>query len=261
MATPRSRQAARLRARRRRAQQRARRLAVLGIVAALALVTLAPDRLRLGLARRSRDVPSPPPRSRRPERAARARGARHRRQPPDPASRSPPRTVTAIGFHGARRRTRSSCSPSGGRSTRGSWPGSGAGSPARRSTGPVWYQLEGGPGTEVLDVGAMPGTDVYAPVDGTVVVDLRLRDRRQGVRLAHRHAADARRPSVIVSLTHVRARPVARGRDRPSLAGVVEARAPSSTSPRSSGRRSPSARARRGNNVAIEVHPAAGSLP
>src|SRR4029078_4519176 len=35
--------------------------------------------------------------------------------------------------------------------------------------GPVWYQLEGGPGTEGPDVGAAPGTDVYSPVDGTVV--------------------------------------------------------------------------------------------
>ena len=40
MATPRSRQAARFRARRRRAQQRARRLALLTVIGALALVTL-----------------------------------------------------------------------------------------------------------------------------------------------------------------------------------------------------------------------------
>ena len=35
----------------------------------------------------------------------------------------------------------------------------------------VWYQLRGdrGPGTSVLSVGAAPGTDVYSPVDGTVV--------------------------------------------------------------------------------------------
>ncbi len=32
-----------------------------------------------------------------------------------------------------------------------------------------WYQLSGGSGTSALDVGAAPGTDVYAPVDGTVV--------------------------------------------------------------------------------------------
>ena len=40
---------------------------------------------------------------------------------------------------------------------------------ARRDT-PRWYQLEGGPpGTNMLDVGTAPGTDVYAPVDGSVV--------------------------------------------------------------------------------------------
>ena len=33
---------------------------------------------------------------------------------------------------------------------------------------PLWYQLDGG-STSALDVGASPGTDVYAPVDGTVV--------------------------------------------------------------------------------------------
>ena len=32
----------------------------------------------------------------------------------------------------------------------------------------VYYQLSGGE-TAVLDVGAIPGTDVYAPVDGTIV--------------------------------------------------------------------------------------------
>ena len=33
----------------------------------------------------------------------------------------------------------------------------------------VWFQLGGDNGTEVLDVGAAPGTDVYAPADGVVV--------------------------------------------------------------------------------------------
>jgi hypothetical protein len=34
-------------------------------------------------------------------------------------------------------------------------------------SGPRWYQLGGG-GTNALDVGALAGTDVYAPVDGVV---------------------------------------------------------------------------------------------
>jgi murein DD-endopeptidase MepM/ murein hydrolase activator NlpD len=33
---------------------------------------------------------------------------------------------------------------------------------------PIWYRLDGG-ALSVLDVGASPGTDVYSPVDGTVV--------------------------------------------------------------------------------------------
>jgi hypothetical protein len=33
---------------------------------------------------------------------------------------------------------------------------------------PVWYRLDGG-SLSALDVGASPGTDVYSPVDGTVV--------------------------------------------------------------------------------------------
>src|SRR5436190_900895 len=34
-----------------------------------------------------------------------------------------------------------------------------------------WYQLVGGegPSSAALDVGAVPGTDVYSPVDGTVI--------------------------------------------------------------------------------------------
>jgi hypothetical protein len=39
------------------------------------------------------------------------------------------------------------------------------------SHGPRWYLLPGGsgPSTSALDVGAPSGTDVYAPVDGTIV--------------------------------------------------------------------------------------------
>ena len=51
----------------------------------------------------------------------------------------------------------------------------------------VWYQLRGdrGPGTSVLVVGAAPGTDVYSPVDGTVVgiTDYVLSNRTHGARI------------------------------------------------------------------------------
>ena len=72
----------------------------------------------------------------------------------------------------------------------------------------VWYQLQGsrGPGTSSLAVGAAPGTDVYSPVDGTVVgiTDFVLSNRTFGARVDVRpHAA----PSVVVSLSHLRADP------------------------------------------------------
>ena len=72
----------------------------------------------------------------------------------------------------------------------------------------VWYQLRGdrGPGTSVLSVGAAPGTDVYSPVDGTVVgiTDYVLSNRTFGARVDIR-PLDA--PSVVVSMTHLRADP------------------------------------------------------
>lgn len=72
----------------------------------------------------------------------------------------------------------------------------------------VWYQLRGGrgPGTSVLSVGAEPGTDVYAPVDGTVVgiTDYTLSNRTFGARIDIRPQLA---PSVVVSLTHLRADP------------------------------------------------------
>lgn len=72
----------------------------------------------------------------------------------------------------------------------------------------VWYQLRGdrGPGTSSLTVGAAPGTDVYAPVDGTVVgiTDYVLSNRTFGARIDVR-PLDA--PSVVVTLTRLRADP------------------------------------------------------
>jgi hypothetical protein len=72
----------------------------------------------------------------------------------------------------------------------------------------VWYQLggDGGPGTSALSVGAAPGTDVYSPVDGTVVAitDYVVANRTYGARIDIR-PIDA--PSVVVSLTHLRADP------------------------------------------------------
>jgi len=74
--------------------------------------------------------------------------------------------------------------------------------------GLVWYQLSGGagPGTSALVVGAAPGTDVYSPVDGTVVgiTDYVLSNRMYGARIDIRPQSA---PSVVVSLTHLRPDP------------------------------------------------------
>ena len=130
-----------------------------------------------------------------------------------------------------------------------------AGSP---KDGPMWFQLEGGPGTQVLDVGAVPGTDVYAPVDGTVVSisDFVIDGKVFGSRIDVRPGAA---PSLIVSLTHLEPDPsLAVGSpvlaSSSKLGTVVDVAAIE--------RQALAKHARaRGNNVAIDVHPAAGSLP
>jgi len=65
----------------------------------------------------------------------------------------------------------------------------------------VYYQLSGGE-TAVLDVGATPGTDVYAPVDGTIVgiSDYVLNGKPYGSRIDIQPSAA---PSLVVSLTHL----------------------------------------------------------
>jgi hypothetical protein len=70
---------------------------------------------------------------------------------------------------------------------------------------PVWYQLDGGT-PSVLDVGATPGTSVYAPVDGTVVgiTPYIVGGHRFGSRVDIQPQSS---PSLVVSLTQLRADP------------------------------------------------------
>ena len=70
---------------------------------------------------------------------------------------------------------------------------------------PVWYQLDGG-ATSALDVGAAPGTNVFAPVDGTVVgiTPYIVAGHRFGSRIDIQPQSA---PSLVVSLTQVRADP------------------------------------------------------
>ncbi|MDQ4030459.1 MAG: hypothetical protein M3168_05400 [Actinomycetota bacterium] len=74
--------------------------------------------------------------------------------------------------------------------------------------GLIWYQLEGGrgPSTSALAVGAAPGTDVYSPVDGTVVgiFDFVLNQRRYGVRV---DIQPTTAPSLVVSVARLRPDP------------------------------------------------------
>ena len=67
-----------------------------------------------------------------------------------------------------------------------------------------YYELSGGTGTRngALDIGAAPGTDVYAPVDGKVVQigPYVINGRTRGVRLDIRPDTDA---TVIVSMTRI----------------------------------------------------------
>jgi hypothetical protein len=74
-------------------------------------------------------------------------------------------------------------------------------------SGITYYQLGGeGPETAVLDVGAAPGTDVYSPVDGTVVgiTGNVVSGRRLGSRIDIQPASA---PSLVISLTHLRSEP------------------------------------------------------
>jgi murein DD-endopeptidase MepM/ murein hydrolase activator NlpD len=75
-------------------------------------------------------------------------------------------------------------------------------------TGLRYYVLGGGsgPATASLDVGAPPGTDVYSPVDGTVVgiTPYILAGKHMGARIDIQPSGN---PSIVVSLTHLRPDP------------------------------------------------------
>jgi hypothetical protein len=125
----------------------------------------------------------------------------------------------------------------------------------------VWYQLGGsaGPSTSALDVGAPAGTDVYAPVDGAVVAisDFVLENRTYGARIDIR---PSNAPSLVVSLTQVRPDP-ALVVGSPLAAGTSKV---GTVVDLSTVERQALARYTRdaGNNVSLEVHPAATlSLP
>jgi hypothetical protein len=75
------------------------------------------------------------------------------------------------------------------------------------SHGPRYYSLGGSsPGNTVLDVGAAAGTDVYSPVDGTVVglTPYVINGRKVGAQIDIQPLAN---PAVVVSVTQLRPDP------------------------------------------------------
>jgi hypothetical protein len=75
-------------------------------------------------------------------------------------------------------------------------------------TGVRWFQIPGGdgPGTAALDVGAPAGTDVYSPVDGSIVglTPYIVNGKRYGTEI---DIEPTGAPSLVLSVTHVKADP------------------------------------------------------
>jgi hypothetical protein len=255
--TPRSRQAARLRARRRRAQQRARRLTVIAVVGVLAVVTLVLTAFGSSRTQHLASLTTPGtaalvPGTPRPEPVATV-GNLHIQLPVSQEA------VTAIGFH-ASPTGAVALKPLGQQINEGLlarlWHKiSGSSKRAR-----AWYQLDGGsgPATAVLEVGAPPGTDAYAPVDGTIaaITDTILNGERHGSRIDIRPSAA---PSVILSVDHVEPDPslavgsaVLAGSSKiGTVVDIAEVERQTLAEHTND----------RGDNVAVEVHPAPTSLP
>jgi hypothetical protein len=123
-------------------------------------------------------------------------------------------------------------------------------------SGLAYYLLggTGGPATSVLNVGAPPGTDVYAPVDGTVVgiTDYVISGRKRGARIDIQPSGAA---SIVVSLTHLRPDPAL------TVGSTVTAASSKLGTVVDLADVERQALARytndAGNHVAVEVHPAA----
>jgi hypothetical protein len=162
--------------------------------------------------------------------------------------------VTAVGYHGADNGALP-LEPVGRQANEGALARlvrriAGAG-----DSGIAYYQLGGeGPETAVLDVGAAPGTDVYSPVDGTVVgiTGYVVSGRRLGSRIDIQPASA---PSLVVSLTHLRSEPTLTVGDAVSagtskIGTVLDF---SRVERQSLARYTQDA----GNHVSLELHPAA----
>jgi hypothetical protein len=166
--------------------------------------------------------------------------------------------LTAIGFHGSNDGSLS-LQPAGRQANEGLLARVWRGIVGARRESPRWYQLEGGPqGTNVLDVGTAPGTDVYSPVDGSVIAvsDLVIGGIQVGSRIDLRPSLA---PSVMVSVMNVKpdqwiavGTPVVAAKSKLGTAvdvAAVEKQALAAHAPDG------------GNNVSVAVYPSPGSLP
>jgi hypothetical protein len=121
---------------------------------------------------------------------------------------------------------------------------------------PRWYQLPGGrgPSTSAIDVGASAGTDVYAPVNGTIVgiTKLVLNGRTYGRRI---DIQPTDTPSLVVSVSRLRPDPSLRLGAAVTAAGTKLGR----VLDLSKVERQELARYTNdeGNHVLLQVHPAA----
>lgn len=121
----------------------------------------------------------------------------------------------------------------------------------------VYYGLSGGE-TDVLDVGAAPGTDVYAPVDGTVigVSSFILNGKAYGSRIDIQPAAA---PSVVVTLTQLQVDPALTVGTTVTASGTKVGRVIdlSSVEKQALARYTQDA----GNHISVELHAAAALTP
>lgn len=250
MANPRSRHAARLRARRRRKQARARRLVValvIGVVLVVTLALTAFDSTGGGSPAASVSTASPPVTSAPPEPNVLASIGNLRIQSPIAED-----GMTGVGFHD---------SQNGALEIQPTGPQANAGLLARlwrritgtKRSGTPWYQLEGG-ALRTLEVGATPGTDVYSPVDGAVLAirDQVVSGRKVGDEIELRPSSA---PSLVVSIENVRRDPalvvganVAAGSSKLGSAADISRYETQALSRYA---------ANAGNNVAIQVFPSA----
>ena len=186
-------------------ERRLRRLAVLVALSIVALVTVLLSAFggtgspvqTAAPASASRLLPAGPPL---PEIVARL-GSLHIQLP---VSQS---RVTAIGYQGGSEGALS-LSPLGTQANQGLLRRAVHAIFGGSSGAPRWYQLNGGlgPSLSSIDVGAPAGTDVYSPVDGTILAinDVVLNDQVYGSQIDIQPAGA---PSLVVSVSHVRVDP------------------------------------------------------